>query len=388
MKKRILLCALLSFYTLCFAQNNTAEKFSQYKKDNLQFRFKDLPEFDEKISLEDIKANQGYYMQNQMMIFQGNPRSNKLFKLSVNKNVFLDEVDVIDSKEVLINRQILEFNSNKLANENYQIKKYQDKIYIFDSKADWNCDWAYQFPFVYVCGLNQLMSCEEALSITSKKLIEFAGVYTFDSCNIIKNSNETNIQEKMKQRIITVEYDGGRKSLVTNVNYYKNHKFKNKGSDYKFTETKTPFFWTFAEGGAGSLEYLMSFYEDGIACYTNEYISNSSHNPEDNGGSAEFYEYSSFYKKDLSKKQPEYSYLTTNLRVRDEPDLENGKSIVTLNENSVVEIVRKGKKVTIDGIEDYWLNIKAKAGTLDKDGNPVSEDVSGWCFGGYLKKIN
>lgn len=298
--KKLILCATFLFISFfAFAQgSNKAENFYNYKKENLQFRFKDFPKYDENVSLDEIKANQGYFMQNQMMVFQGDPRSNILFKLHVDQeNVFLDEVDVIDSAEIVRKQHVVKFEYKKWRGDEYQIKKYNDKIFIFDYQASWNDRWAYDFPFVKVCDLNQLMSCDEALSITTKNLMNFTGEYVFDSSYIVKNSGNKNLEESLKLKTISIGYDEENKSLVTNVSSYRYNKFGKKASHYIFSETKTPFFWIFAEGGAGSSESILMFYDDGIALYEKIYKNNSSCDENDTGGDVEFYEYAAFYKR-------------------------------------------------------------------------------------------
>ena len=186
----------------------------------------------------------------------------------------------------------------------------------------------------------------------------------------------------LKQKEITINYDAGCKSLVTNVSSYSHSKFSKIASHYTFSETETPFFWIYAEGGGGFSQDLMTFYKDGIALYSSEYKEIDSYEKRCN--------YSAFYKKNPSsnQKQSDYYYLTTNLRIRDKPDLATGKSIVTLRENSVVTLIKKGEKTIIDGIEGYWLNIRADSGSFDKDGNEIEDTIYGWCFGGYLQPLD
>lgn len=77
--------------------------------------------------------------------------------------------------------------------------------------------------------------------------------------------------------------------------------------------------------------------------------------------------------------------LTENLRIRESDSLES-KVLLTLRKGSKVFVYEAGRKDIIDGIESNWVNIWT-VDAYDKNGNTVPRDSSGWCFGGYLKKL-
>ena len=76
-----------------------------------------------------------------------------------------------------------------------------------------------------------------------------------------------------------------------------------------------------------------------------------------------------------------------NIRVRKNAD-KKSDSIITINKGEKIKILRKASNTpeTIDGIFDYWYQVCIFKGTLDKDGNPIQDELIGYCFGGYLDK--
>ena len=75
-----------------------------------------------------------------------------------------------------------------------------------------------------------------------------------------------------------------------------------------------------------------------------------------------------------------------NLRVRKSADL-SAETLVSIKKGEKVIFIEKMNKVdTIEGISDFWYKVRVPAGTLDKDGNKIADDVVGCCFAGFLKE--
>jgi hypothetical protein len=63
-----------------------------------------------------------------------------------------------------------------------------------------------------------------------------------------------------------------------------------------------------------------------------------------------------------------------NIKLFEKPETVS-KVVTFLNDGNIVELIEKGEKLTINGMEGCWIKIKT-----------VNENY-GWCFDGYLKKM-
>ena len=88
------------------------------------------------------------------------------------------------------------------------------------------------------------------------------------------------------------------------------------------------------------------------------------------------------------------TYVTENLRMRSEPNLQ-GKVICTIKAGSKVQIEQFNQNsetweyITdeIDGIKSWWLKVSTKEGAEDRDGKLLPAGTQGWVFGGYVKRV-
>ena len=58
--------------------------------------------------------------------------------------------------------------------------------------------------------------------------------------------------------------------------------------------------------------------------------------------------------------------------------------VTTMKEGSYVKILAKGKKETINGITDNWVQVEVLLDSTNLFGKQIN-GAKGWCFGGYLK---
>ncbi len=73
----------------------------------------------------------------------------------------------------------------------------------------------------------------------------------------------------------------------------------------------------------------------------------------------------------------------TNLRIRQAP--KNGNPIVTILQGTKVQVLETGEVDKIDGIEGNWVKVKVPANSKDKYGKEIRQEITGWCFDGYLE---
>lgn len=95
----------------------------------------------------------------------------------------------------------------------------------------------------------------------------------------------------------------------------------------------------------------------------------------------------SVYETFLSKIVKAFTHdkyiVSSNLRIRKSP--KTGESIITVRQGSQVQILEIGKEDFIDKINGCWVKVLVSEGTKDKDGNEITEEITGWCFDGYLE---
>jgi hypothetical protein len=59
--------------------------------------------------------------------------------------------------------------------------------------------------------------------------------------------------------------------------------------------------------------------------------------------------------------------------------------LTVMQAGTKVKILELGKAEIIDGINSNWVKVEVQSGAKDRDGNTISKDTVGWCYGGYLK---
>lgn len=75
---------------------------------------------------------------------------------------------------------------------------------------------------------------------------------------------------------------------------------------------------------------------------------------------------------------------TDNLRLRKE-EATSSAIITTMQKGTKVKILKLGKAETINGISSNWVEVEVQSGAKDRDGNPIKQGTTGWCYGGYLE---
>ena len=71
--------------------------------------------------------------------------------------------------------------------------------------------------------------------------------------------------------------------------------------------------------------------------------------------------------------------------LRADPSIEKGTPMLKAATGSRVQILKVGKKQTIDNIESNWVKVKFLDGAKKVTGKDISPDAVGWLFGGYLE---
>lgn len=76
-----------------------------------------------------------------------------------------------------------------------------------------------------------------------------------------------------------------------------------------------------------------------------------------------------------------------NVEIKQKQDF-NSNCFVTVKKDEKVKILSREwfYRDSVDGKSDSWFEVRVPKGTLDKDGNPIENDVTGYCFGGFLDK--
>ena len=73
-----------------------------------------------------------------------------------------------------------------------------------------------------------------------------------------------------------------------------------------------------------------------------------------------------------------------NLKLRS-GEATTSEVITVMQAGTKVKILELGKAENIDGINSNWVKVEVLSGAKDRDGNTISKDTVGWCYGGYLK---
>lgn len=75
---------------------------------------------------------------------------------------------------------------------------------------------------------------------------------------------------------------------------------------------------------------------------------------------------------------------STHLRLRTE-EAKSSTLITTMAQGTKVKILKIGKKDTVEGLNSYWVNVEILPGSSNREGKPIQNGTTGWCFGGYLQ---
>jgi len=223
-------------------------------------------------SIDLIKANQGYYIQQQKRSFQGHGRAPEILKLLVIENrVFISEIDIINGNE--IERSKLEFSFDGKTYSKGQSGIYQnDKSLVIRylehiPQKKWVGTWEYEEVYSFVARLGDKKP-EALLQLTSDYLKLFCGDYIFESIDIVNDSESTDINGLARKTIIHVTFDSEQKCLKIPVHDLIDFlEPDNEVGDYDllFIESAytEPFFWLYGEG-VGHSEKRYFFFDNGI----------------------------------------------------------------------------------------------------------------------------
>lgn len=374
MKLKIIFVVILFsvVFSSLFAQNK-AKNYLEYLRKNPYTYSKDyLPQLNElkrfSVTFADIRERQGYYIQNHNRYFQENGRSPIIFKLyESDEKFFLAQIDVKDLKEIVLSQsELIQTGVFVETKDNqYRIAREGSDLFIFSSDDNDN-SWAFRRPFTYQTNLKGLLDCAPVMKMTSDYLKKFVGQYNFDS--FVSYSEGTSYETKKNaSRIFTITYDNENKALMWST------------EDFIETDFSEPFYWTYSEG-AGYRTTFYTFVDNGILTYNRSYTHHMS------DGTSDDTELCIFYKKEMSEPYKPHRKTQTNLRIREFPDLKNGTVLVSLKEGSVVTIIQNGHPDYIDRMIGNWVKVSIAAGTNDNDGKPIQNEITGWCFDGYLSK--
>ena len=75
--------------------------------------------------------------------------------------------------------------------------------------------------------------------------------------------------------------------------------------------------------------------------------------------------------------------VSENLKLRS-GEATTSEVITVMQAGTKVKILELGKAENIDGINSNWVKVEVQSGAKDRDGNTISKDTVGWCYGGYL----
>ena len=75
--------------------------------------------------------------------------------------------------------------------------------------------------------------------------------------------------------------------------------------------------------------------------------------------------------------------VSENLKLRS-GEATTSEVITVMSAGTKVKILELGKEENIDGINSNWVKVEVQSGAKDREGNTISKDTVGWCYGGYL----
>ena len=75
--------------------------------------------------------------------------------------------------------------------------------------------------------------------------------------------------------------------------------------------------------------------------------------------------------------------VSENLKLRS-AEATTSEVITVMSAGTRVKILELGKAESIDGINSNWVKVEVQSGAKDREGNTISKDTVGWCYGGYL----
>jgi hypothetical protein len=234
-------------------------------------------------SLNEIEKVSGYYIQQGPRRFQGRGRKSEILKFSVdNGNVYIQEIDMENGKQIERNKIQLSFDGRRYRFNDTYLDLDDGHIYIVyrenmlqDSFIDrFNHDWIYNI-YTFVGRLNAPIPLK-AEHITSDYLKRFIGNYQYHSHKIIASENNTVDIQMLEKETIIITYDRNIKYLSGEFTYpynfdmnYKNSYLQDESprktiENFVETTTEEPFYWTFGEG-VGYSEERYFFYKGDIA---------------------------------------------------------------------------------------------------------------------------
>jgi hypothetical protein len=233
------------------------------------------PKFENVSSIDEIKSQTGYYIQQLPRRFQGTGHAPEILQLTFSDGrVLVREVDVQNGKSIVRLETEFKYDGTTFSHMKSKIKKQNGKIYLLyrehTPEEEWlgNWDWESENPYSFVCDLKSPMPAT-IQRLTSDYLQNYAGKYIFDSYLVLKARNIEVNTKNLASAVVHIGYDAEKKALsvpchdlldITDPG--------NKVGDYTlyFIETlgTEPFFWSYGEG-VGFSEERYWFFKGGIA---------------------------------------------------------------------------------------------------------------------------
>ncbi|MBA4419308.1 MAG: hypothetical protein C0392_15600 [Syntrophus sp. (in: bacteria)] len=241
------------------------------------------PKFENVLSIDEVKSQTGYYIEQFPRRFQGTGRAPEILQLMVSDGrVLVREVDVQNGKTVIRLETEFKYDGTTFSHMKSTIKKQNGKIYLLyrehPPEEEWLGTWQHEDPYSFVCDLESPMP-PSIQRLTSDYLQNYAGTYVFDSYVILKAKNSKVNTKKFRSAKVHIGYDVKKKALSVPCHDLLDITDPDNGvGDYTlyFIETlgTEPFFWTYGEGD-GFNEEKYWFYKGGIA------ISHEQQGPDD-----------------------------------------------------------------------------------------------------------
>jgi hypothetical protein len=239
-------------------------------------------------SIDLIREETGYYIQQEARRYQGPGRTPEILTLSVeNENVYIREIDIVNNELITRNEIQLQFNGRTFVH-NIEVQVYNStRLLVQDGRIQIiyleHYDriesgrygvWEYQDPYTFAGSLNTPMS-DRIIRLTTDYLTTFSGEYIFDSYKIVSQENWAIDTDFMMSATFNIDYNHEKKCLTIptnnyNLYFYRRAFGRSSPSErwrFNFVETmaEEPFFWSVGEGMGGFFEQRFYFYKGGIA---------------------------------------------------------------------------------------------------------------------------
>ena len=231
------------------------------------------PKFENVSSIDEVKSQTGYYIEQFPRRFQGSGRAPEILQLMVSDGrVLVREMDVQNGKSVIRLETEFKYDGTTFSHKKSTIKKQNGKIYLLyrehPPEEEWLGTWQHEDPYSFVCDLESPMP-SSIQRLTSDYLQNYAGKYVFDSYVILKAKNSKVNKKNLRSSVVHIRYDVEKKALSVLCHDLLDIIYPgNPVGDYTlyFIETlgTEPFFWTYGEG-VGFSEDKYWFYKGGIA---------------------------------------------------------------------------------------------------------------------------